>query len=1023
MRRDVKRKIPRGFATSVVVLLLSATFLSVASFALFSLPSVLGAATFTCAFKEACAEGETGLLRAENDTGGYENAHAQLMNYSGDAYAYTLCCDTDASHTLNNSCANESTTVILRASATSDAHVQDPAVDTYAYGICMAATPGGVTCEYVNDSCSANYNPILSMASSEENDGSNNQTNAHISNYSSYLLSVCCAIGNDAPNDPSPEINSTDGTNDDGQDLNCFDTITDAEGEAMNVSVQWYKNGALAYWGNYTGSYASGSFFTATLDEANTTKDDVWLCSMRLYDGTSYSSWVNSSSLTIVGCHPPSGAGDWEVNGTEVCRDRSIDITGNLQIRSGDRLIFDNVDFQVECGATTSLYDLYLQNGGYWLIANGSTIGEKGGNAYYFAYLYNGNLTMTDSSVNGNELYYFRTLGSSIVNITNSTIYQFLHEYDGAIVSLTDVKIGSYLMLYILAGSNVTIDGLNDSASLVNYDISSSNTAMQLNLMDVNFTTTAKMQIINNGGTLTVNNSRVYYILHFDDANDNTTVVNTTTTYMALYGESGQCLVDGINPPNTRSTATNLTTTIACTNNEFVLDNVGVTYFSVFVNAAPARMNISDSVLLYIYGYAGVANITNTNSTRLLCYGTGKVFTNGLRTSTITQFSNTCKANITNSYFASTSYTRIYDTAVVNFTTPYSSVDDLELSSGTHAPTIYGYVNFTVPIDSWGAGNKLNRYLPFNVTNNGAPIEDANVTVYDGVTLRNTGLTGADGIVTLNISDDNSANPAKEYQVFLNGVNRVNITLLVNSAPTGVQLGNSTPTVPVLSYPLDGNDTVFERTISFDWLPSTDADGDPITYDFNLSQATCAGDYQEDLAASAYTSGELCVDKLYNWTVRACDDKGACSDWATVFTFTIASTEGITFTVNNTDFGLVARGGTNDTTDDAPPPLTLENTGNVPLNVTFKALDPLFTTSGLGNTTFRYKAREDEAGAYDAAQTAWANVDGVYTALLTNFSYASAADSVFVDLLISSPYDEPAGGKSSTLQVLGEYTG
>jgi len=237
------------------------------------------------------------------------------------------------------------------------------------------------------------------------------------------------------------------------------------------------------------------------------------------------------------------------------------------------------------------------------------------------------------------------------------------------------------------------------------------------------------------------------------------------------------------------------------------------------------------------------------------------------------------------------------------------------------------------------------------------------------------------------------------------------------------KIDNSAPTVPVLGYPLDGNDSVFEREIVFDWADSTDADGDDITYDYNLSQATCAGDYQTGLATSTYTSSTLCVDKLYNWTVRACDEHDACSAWASVWEFTIASTLGLNFTVNETDFVSVARNGTDNTTDNDPPPFTVENTGNVPLNVTFKALDALFTTSGLGNDTFQYKAREDEAGAYGSAQTDWENVSVNYTALFTNLGYAAAADSAFVDVLIHSPYEEPAGAKSSIVQVLGNYTG
>ena len=232
--------------------------------------------------------------------------------------------------------------------------------------------------------------------------------------------------------------------------------------------------------------------------------------------------------------------------------------------------------------------------------------------------------------------------------------------------------------------------------------------------------------------------------------------------------------------------------------------------------------------------------------------------------------------------------------------------------------------------------------------------------------------------------------------------------------------GNSPPTTPTLLYPAQGNDTVFERNITFDWTDSTDPDGDPFDYDFNLTQATCADDYQDAVAASSYTSGELCVDKVYWWKVRACDT-GGCSAWTPLWNFTIASVLGLTFDVNNTNFGTLARNATDNTTDNAPSPFIVNNTGNVPLNVTFAALDPLFDTSGLGNDSFQYKARAYETGAFDSGQTNWTNVSITNTSLYTNFHYQDVRDAAYVDILVRLPYEEPAGSKSSTVEVTGTY--
>src|SRR3989344_7790995 len=113
------------------------------------------------------------------------------------------------------------------------------------------------------------------------------------------------AGGNNPPNNPSPLLLSVGGSNQTVADLNCSSSITDPDsGNTLNVSVRWYKNSALNLTVDYNNSYANNTLFNATLDNGNTTKGENWTCSMRLYDGTDYSSWVNSSNITILNTLP-----------------------------------------------------------------------------------------------------------------------------------------------------------------------------------------------------------------------------------------------------------------------------------------------------------------------------------------------------------------------------------------------------------------------------------------------------------------------------------------------------------------------------------------------------------------------------------------------------------------------------------------------------------------------------------------------------------------------------------------------
>jgi hypothetical protein len=117
------------------------------------------------------------------------------------------------------------------------------------------------------------------------------------------LRTVTVDTNNTVPDDPVVSINSSDGSNKTLQDLNCLATLVDDDGDNMNVSVRWYKGGVLNFTVNYS-EQANGTAFAGVLDDGNTTKGDVWKCGMRLYDGFEYSSWVNSSNLTILNTAP-----------------------------------------------------------------------------------------------------------------------------------------------------------------------------------------------------------------------------------------------------------------------------------------------------------------------------------------------------------------------------------------------------------------------------------------------------------------------------------------------------------------------------------------------------------------------------------------------------------------------------------------------------------------------------------------------------------------------------------------------
>jgi len=251
---------------------------------------VLSVPPFDCSFKNSCTGSEAAVFLAENTTGGYDNAHVQLNNYTGAAYNYSLCCSSDINHTLNASCANTTTIPVLRAANTTNTHAQIPEYPSYQNDICLGATSGNLTCEYVNSTCSAGYSPLMSMASSEGNNG----TNAHVGNYSTYRLNVCCKLGKEPPSAVTL-LYPVDGN------MSVFERTValnwtvayEPDGDAVTYNISLNTSGSCAVEHQETG--VSDSNFTT--NELCTDQNYNW--SVQACDIDGCSAWATTFNFTI----------------------------------------------------------------------------------------------------------------------------------------------------------------------------------------------------------------------------------------------------------------------------------------------------------------------------------------------------------------------------------------------------------------------------------------------------------------------------------------------------------------------------------------------------------------------------------------------------------------------------------------------------------------------------------------------------------------------------------------------------
>ncbi|MFH1400449.1 MAG: LamG-like jellyroll fold domain-containing protein [Nanoarchaeota archaeon] len=248
----------------------------------------------------------------------------------------------------------------------------------------------------------------------------------------------------------------------------------------------------------------------------------------------------------------------------------------------------------------------------------------------------------------------------------------------------------------------------------------------------------------------------------------------------------------------------------------------------------------------------------------------------------------------------------------------------------------------------------------------------------------------------------------------------------VNS--TALNISNSPPNTPTLIAPSNDNQTVHERRFDFDWS-TTDLDSDPLTYNINITSNTgCAGDIHitGDTYSNYTPTVNLCtVDEdggtnVYNWTVQACDPHD-CSAWSESWNFTIEPYVSIAFLNNEINFGDLRLGEWNDTSDDDPPPFTLENQGNVlaeVINVTANA--SIWSSQPLGSEYWQIKAdnsSEPDSFNWSNSTTNYVPISASNQSIIGSLLWNDTSDTVEIDINVSVPMQEPPGNKTAKVII------
>ena len=240
---------------------------------------------------------------------------------------------------------------------------------------------------------------------------------------------------------------------------------------------------------------------------------------------------------------------------------------------------------------------------------------------------------------------------------------------------------------------------------------------------------------------------------------------------------------------------------------------------------------------------------------------------------------------------------------------------------------------------------------------------------------------------------------------------------------------NSPPSTVNLSYPLNDS-TITNRTPRFNWTQAVDPDGDTVSYQILILRESCEvieECYTDKINVTAISTNyyipakELDVDAVYNWSVRANDSNGY-GEWSDVWNFTVSSLNAISLPTSSVSFGSKSIGDKDNTTDDSPLPVTVQNDGNIYVNLTLYSNQSLWSTSyaPLNTSYFMFKAdNSTELNSFNGtgSQTTWGNVSSYQKNLIKQLNYSDATDMAEIDTFIEVPSDEPIGTKTTYLVI------
>ncbi len=225
-----------------------------------------------------------------------------------------------------------------------------------------------------------------------------------------------------------------------------------------------------------------------------------------------------------------------------------------------------------------------------------------------------------------------------------------------------------------------------------------------------------------------------------------------------------------------------------------------------------------------------------------------------------------------------------------------------------------------------------------------------------------------------------------------------------------------------------------DRTPTYTWNQVKDDDGDALAYRIQVDDDSGFGTPAIDALVgdtNTYTAvNDLELvggdNTLYYWHVRAEYVVGGAGEYSTSWSHTVDSIVSLNLSNDTVQFGELNLSSGQDfdnTTDDDPGPVVLQNDGNTFININLTLIDNLWETDPSPTWRFMYKVAnysgEDNSFNWSGTVTSWTNIPSSPAGMIISYlNYTNVTDSARVDINVTVPPNEPAGDKGAQLNFI-----